>query len=137
MYIDLSIFQMYWYLKLILLLLIGYLGTFYVTTLAIKEYILDRKHASQDVNQDGKVDEKDKKIIKDGFIIGKCENVIILTFVIVGEITGLALIFAAKNLARHKAINDNAGYFLAGTLLNFTISLIIGYLLKYTILYVL
>lgn len=57
-------------------------------------------------------------------------TIIILSFILVGEVTGLALIFAAKNLARVKDIRDNAGFFLAGTMVNFTATLVIAYLLK-------
>jgi hypothetical protein len=74
-----------------------------------------------------------KSEIRDGYIIGKCENIIILSFILVGEVTGLALIFAAKNLARVKDIQDNAGFFLAGTMVNFTATLVIAYILKFVL----
>lgn len=116
------------------LIIAGYLLTFYLTTFLIKKIVFKGKE-NIDVDNNGKIDFKDKQLIRDGFIIGKCENIIILTFVLAGEVTGLALIFAAKNLARQKAIQDNAGFFLAGTLVNFTTSLLIGYALKICIDY--
>jgi len=109
----------------------GYLFTFFFTDFLIN--ILITKGKNFDADGNGLINEKDKKIIHDGYIIGKCENIIILSFILVGEVTSLALIFAAKSLARQKDINDNAGYFLAGTMVNFTATLIIAYLLKFAL----
>ncbi|AWW31553.1 hypothetical protein DN752_16260 [Echinicola strongylocentroti] len=113
----------------------GYFLTFLITNYLIKKIVLKDKEAS-DVDKDGKIAEADKKIIRDGYIIGKCENIIILSFVLAGEITGLALIFAAKNLARQKDINDNAGFFLAGTMVNFTTSLVLGFCIKFILTFI-
>jgi len=113
-----------------IIILIGYLLTFKITSLLVKKIVIKNKN-SIDADGDGKINEKDEKIIRDGYIIGKCENIIILSFILVGEVTGLALIFAAKSLARQKDINDNAGFFLAGTMVNFTATLIMAYGLKF------
>lgn len=112
-----------------ILILLGYLITFVLTTYLVKKIVI-KKNVKLAPAEDENVNKVNSKTIRDGRIIGKCENVIILTFVLVGEITGLALIFAAKNLARQKDINDNAGFFLAGTMVNFTTTLIIAYILK-------
>lgn len=61
-----------------------------------------------------------------GRIIGKCENVLTVTFVIAGQGTGLAIIFTAKAIARQREIRSDSGYYLGGTLLNFTISVAIA-----------
>lgn len=61
-----------------------------------------------------------------GNIIGKCENIIIVTFILAQAETGLALIFAAKALVRREDIEKDPGYFLGGTLLNFVWSLSIA-----------
>lgn len=113
-----------------LVILIGYLVTFFLTNILIKEIVLKGKK-SFDADGDGDIDKADEKIIRDGYIIGKCENIIILSFVLAGEVTGLALIFAAKSLARQKDINDNAGFFLAGTMVNFTATLVLAFIIKY------
>ncbi len=65
-----------------------------------------------------------------GNVIGKCENIIIVTFVLAGQETGLALIFAAKALARKKEIESDPGYFLGGTLINFVWSLMIAFIAR-------
>jgi hypothetical protein len=110
--------------------LVGYFITFFVTNLLIKRIVLKGKNGF-DADGDGNVNITDKKIIRVGYIIGKCENIIILSFVLAGEVTGLALIFAAKSLARQKDINDNAGFFLAGTMINFTATLVLAFIIKY------
>lgn len=113
-----------------IVVLVGYFITFFVTNLLIKRIVLKGKNGF-DADGDGNVNITDKKIIRVGYIIGKCENIIILSFVLAGEVTGLALIFAAKSLARQKDINDNAGFFLAGTMINFTATLVLAFIIKY------
>lgn len=117
------------------IIVVGYFVTFVVTNYLINKIVLSKKKLLvNDQNASYKV--LDKREIRDGFIIGKCENIIILSFILVGEITGLALIFAAKNLARQNDIKENAGYFLTGTMVNFTATLIIAYIFKYILQFV-
>jgi len=59
-------------------------------------------------------------------VIGKCENIIAVTFVLLGQETGLALIFAAKSLVRSDQIKENPGFFLGGTLVNLVWALIVA-----------
>ena len=61
-----------------------------------------------------------------GRIIGKAENVLVLSFVLVGAYTALSLIFAAKSIVRREDMASNSLYYLAGTLVNFTYSLAVG-----------
>lgn len=110
----------------IIFVITGYLITFFITNFLIKKIVLEKKKNSNDTISD-------TSIIRDGFIIGKCENIIIISFVLVEEVTGLALVFAAKSLARQKDINKNAGFFLAGTMVNFTASLVIAYIIKFSL----
>lgn len=65
-----------------------------------------------------------------GFIIGKCENILILTLVLLGAYTVLALIFGAKAIIRQDEIKNNSLYFLAGTMVNVTYSVIVGLIMK-------
>jgi len=55
-----------------------------------------------------------------GAIVGKAENVLTLTLILVGAYTALAVVFAAKNVVRKDDIEKNSLYYLAGTLVNFT-----------------
>lgn len=61
-----------------------------------------------------------------GMIIGKCENILIVTLVLVNQFGGLGLIFTAKALARSKQIEENPGYFLGGTLVNLVWAMIVA-----------
>lgn len=64
-----------------------------------------------------------------GRIIGKCENVLVYTLVVLGAYTALGLVFAAKSLVRKEDIDsDDTAYYLAGTLINFTYSILVGVL---------
>jgi hypothetical protein len=71
-----------------------------------------------------------KNELDTGFIIGKCENILILTFVLLGAYTALALIFGAKTIIRQEEIKNNSLFYLAGTMINLTYSIVIGILLK-------
>lgn len=83
---------------------------------------------------------EDERIILDristGLIIGKCENLIILLLTITNSYTAIALIFTAKTIIRKEDIGKNSMFFLAGTLLNVTYSLVVSFLIvllvKYT-----
>lgn len=61
-----------------------------------------------------------------GRVIGKLENVLVLFFVAVGEYTALALVFAAKGIARTRDGRDQPSYYILGTLANFTWSLVLA-----------
>ena len=62
---------------------------------------------------------------KAGWIIGKCENFITVTCIVFGEITGLAIIFAAKSMVR-SATQDGNDYYLVGTLVNLVWGVVVG-----------
>ena len=61
-----------------------------------------------------------------GTIIGKCENVLLLTFVLLGAYTALAIVFAAKSIVRREDMKNDSLFYLAGTMVNFTYSVGIG-----------
>ncbi len=58
-----------------------------------------------------------KEALDTGFVIGKCENLLILTFMILEAYTALALIFAAKTIVRKEDMSKNSLFFLAGTMI--------------------
>jgi len=64
--------------------------------------------------------------VKDtGFVIGKTENVLVYVLILAGAYTALALIFAAKSLVRREDITSgDTTYYLAGTMVNFTYSVV-------------
>ena len=59
------------------LIILGFIVTFGITTLLVKRIVI-KNNAKLDADGDGKVDVINSKIIRDGLIIGKCENIIIL-----------------------------------------------------------
>lgn len=62
-----------------------------------------------------------------GWLIGKLENVLVVTFVFQGAYTALSIVFAAKSFVRREDISSgNTTYYIAGTLLNFTYSVVVG-----------
>ncbi len=65
-----------------------------------------------------------------GVIIGKCENILILSFVVMGAYTALALVVTAKTFVRKEEIEKNSMFFLAGTLINISYSVFTGLILK-------
>lgn len=54
-----------------------------------------------------------KEVLDTGFVVGKCENLLILTFMLLGAYTALALIFAAKTIVRSEDMRKNSLYFLS------------------------
>lgn len=106
--------------------------TFRATTMLVRRIVL-RGRDRIDIDGNGQVDDTDSEAIRIGRIIGKCENVLILLLILFDQGTGLALIFAAKSLVRKDAISKNAEFYLAGTMVNFTASLVLAYALRVTL----
>lgn len=69
-----------------------------------------------------------------GNIIGKCENILILVFVILEAYTAIAIVITAKTMVRKEEIEKNSMYFLAGTLINVSYSVLIGFIVKLVLL---
>ncbi len=126
----------------VLIVIAAYIFTWHFSTYLIKRivgvqktvhiFVPDDKRVSADtpaVNIDAA--NQDERAIRDGYLIGKCENTIIFILVLADAFTGLALIFAAKNLVRKEAIQKNSGFFLVGTMVNFTVTLTIAFAVKY------
>lgn len=67
-----------------------------------------------------------------GVYIGKLEDVLVVTFVAIGEFTAPALVFAAKGIIRAKD-GTFASYYLLGTLANFTWALCVALLARWAL----
>ncbi|MBM3322490.1 hypothetical protein FJY69_03290 [candidate division WOR-3 bacterium] len=65
-----------------------------------------------------------------GFVVGKCENVLILVFMLLGAYTALGLVFAAKAIVRVDEARREPLFYLAGTMVNVTYSILLGLALK-------
>ncbi len=68
-----------------------------------------------------------------GARIGILERALTLTFVLTGNYTAIAVIFAAKSIARFKELEKRhfAEYYLIGTLSSILFALLVGILTKY------
>ncbi len=71
-----------------------------------------------------------KEVRDTGFVVGKCENLLIMTFMILNAYTALSLVFAAKALVRSDDMRKNSLFFLAGTMINVTYSILAGLVIK-------
>lgn len=69
--------------------------------------------------------------------IGLIERILVLTFVLLGQYASIGLLIAAKSIFRYSASESKerkeAEYILIGTLLSFSLSIIIGIIVKYCI----
>ena len=69
-------------------------------------------------------EEPDKQTLTMGAILGKCENILTLSFILAGQYTALALVFAGKSIFRAEKAKEQPGYYLGGTVVNFTYSVV-------------
>ena len=100
--------------------LLGY-GLLLATSTRVVDYFLER-WTGTDLTASVDTGQRDT-----GRVIGKCENVLVLTLVIVGAYTALGLVFAAKSLVRRQDMSSgDTTWYLAGTLVNFTYSIVVG-----------
>ena len=107
-----------------------------LTSGIIVSYLLKRV-AHKTLSEAAGEDKPEEKLKKDrlvaGKIIGKCENIIILSFILMEAYTALALVVTAKTLIRKDEIERNEMFFLVGTLTNVSYSVLIGFILRLVI----
>lgn len=68
-----------------------------------------------------------------GVVVGKCENLIILALVLLGAYTALSIIFAGKAFVRREDLKTNSLYYLAGTMVNVTYSLLVALAVRFLV----
>lgn len=100
----------------------GYLFCFVIGSLVVR---LTIKMLSPDFEK-----QLGKPVLDTGLIIGICESFITITLALLNHITGLAIIFTAKSIIRSKKTEEKAEYYLVGTMVNFTFSLLVGIIMK-------
>lgn len=106
----------------VLVILGGYVLAF-LTSGVLVNFVLSNKKA-----EDG---DHSKSSVRDtGAIIGKCENFLVITLILLGAYTALALVFTAKSIVRMEDIKKDSRYFLGGTLVNFSYSILIGSIVR-------
>jgi hypothetical protein len=111
----------YTYWQSVLLISICYLFLILISGSVLKfilSYVSTKR--KNEVQED--VIPADSKIRDTGIIVGKCENLLIPTSIILDAYTALAIIFTTKTIVRAEDMkSENTLYFLAGTMINFTI----------------
>ena len=129
-----------------IIIIVGYFVTMLATNYAVKGVIwyVDKNNPKLDPEGKEKKDEdetpvKKRKRSKVGFVVGRCENILILTFMLLNQITALVIIIGIKGLVRKEDIEKRPGYYLVGTIVNLTLSILLGllmmaFLLKYGII---
>lgn len=72
---------------------------------------------------------------KAGIWIGRLERILVLTFILIGEYSGIGFLIAAKSILRFNSEEGRrqSEYVLVGTLMSFTIAILIGLLVKFVI----
>jgi hypothetical protein len=68
-----------------------------------------------------------------GVVVGKCENLLVLTLVLLGAYTALSIIFAGKAFVRREDLKTNSLYYLAGTMVNVTYSLLVALAVRFLV----
>lgn len=106
---------------------LGYILTIATSGLIVRHFIGGTSGKSSDSDSESSTS-KDKYDL--GAIIGKCENLLIITLILASAFTGLALIFTAKSIVRSDDIKKEPKYYLGGTLVNFTYSVLMGFFIR-------
>jgi tetrahydromethanopterin S-methyltransferase subunit B len=118
------------YLGFALLISMCYLFLILTSGIVLK-FVLSHVSTKKQNSTQNDVIPSDQRIRDTGFIVGKCENILIPTLILLDAYTALAIIFTAKTIVRAEDMkSENTLYFLAGTMVNFTYSLYIGVLMK-------
>jgi hypothetical protein len=65
-----------------------------------------------------------------GFVVGKCENILIFVFMLASAYTALGLVFTAKTVVRLEDARREPLFYLAGTMVNVTYSVLVALLVK-------
>ncbi len=107
-----------------MIVLIGYLFTILTSGFVVGLIMRSQKMKEIDPSQSVIID------INLGRIIGKCENILAITLILSNAVTGLALIFTAKTIIRSDDIRRDSRYYLGGTIVNLTYSVLMAYLIR-------
>ncbi len=105
----------------------GYVITIATSGLIVRHFIGGPREKVSSVDSEKRVSRTNYDI---GVIIGKCENLLTITLILANAFTGLALIFTAKSIVRSEDIKRDPNYYLGGTLVNFTYSVLMGFLIR-------
>ena len=105
----------------------AYVITLTLSGKVVAYFVLPRKRAARPAP------DPDGPRFNTSALIGKCENILTVTLVLLGQETGLALIFTAKSFVRKEEIERNPGFFLGGTLVNLVWGLVVAGLARWLV----
>ncbi len=95
-----------------------------LTNYLVKATIWYVSRTNPEENKDKEIEEetptKKKQRSKIGFIVGRCGNILILTFMLLNQVTALVVIIGIKGLTRRDDVKKKPGYYLVGTIVNLT-----------------
>jgi len=106
----------------LLIIIVGYVITLLSSSTIVRSVI--SKIAKEDFKKISKV------TLDTGLVVGLCENVLIVTFILVEAYTAIALVFTAKSIVRSRAMQEKPEYYLVGTMVNVTYSILMGFIIK-------
>ncbi|MCK4404779.1 MAG: hypothetical protein KAW02_06775 [candidate division Zixibacteria bacterium] len=109
------------------IIVMGYVLTIATSGLIVRHFIGGTIQGSSNADSKRSISRTNYDL---GAIIGKCENLLTITLVLVNAFTGLALIFTAKSIIRSEHIKRNPKYYLGGTVVNFTYSFLMGFFIR-------
>jgi hypothetical protein len=109
------------------LVVLGYIFTIATSGFVVRHFVGTTRPKSENTNSDTIAPKKHYDL---GAIIGKCENILTITLILANGFTGLALIFTAKSIVRREDMRKDPKYYLGGTLVNFTYSVLMGFFIR-------
>lgn len=105
----------------------GYILTLCFSGMVVRYFV---GSARPEATQEARRQENSGREFDVGFVIGKCENILTVTLVLAGGYTGLGLLFTAKTIVRAEDMKSNPKFYLGGTLVNVTYSVVIASAVK-------
>jgi hypothetical protein len=113
------------------IVILGYILTIATSGVIVRHFVGRNKPPPSNTETEKTIYKKNYDL---GAIIGKCENILTITLILANAVTGLALIFAAKSIVRSESIKKEPKYYLGGTLVNFTYSVLMGFVIRILLL---
>lgn len=118
-------------LMYIFVLLMGYTIVLHPTGIFISR-ITQRWRESICVNASDDATGLDDESLEDaGKYIGYLERFLILTFILLQQYTAIGFLIAAKSVFRFNATRKTSEYILIGTLLSFSIAILVGFIVSF------
>ncbi|MAE68915.1 MAG: hypothetical protein CME06_00440 [Gemmatimonadetes bacterium] len=106
------------------------IGAAFLVTLLLSGRVVGRLAGPRTSAADDEADGRDSIRRDTGRVIGKCENLLTVTFILLGQETGLALIIGAKSIVRGDEMRRDPQYYLGGTLVNLAWGVLVAFVAR-------